>query len=169
MSQSISELEDKLQKVTADLTIDESHAEELQQEISKKQSTKLAIESELADLRDQQRRQAIEAELGDEVHKLREIADRINANSRQMNQDFKQFDALVESIKGKTLQLGRKPQFHVDFRRKNLPVILHREGEPSFFIINREKSDKFRDSTRSWANYEYHFNVDAIVGERELD
>lgn len=161
---SLKNLEAELKDAIAQLKADQAIATEAKSRIASVESQKRRIESELAQLREQERLRQVEEDLGSEVHQLRQIGDRINEKSRELYAMLNEFEALRVSIVAKQSDLKRDQkaaiQNHCDFNK--LPVFVHRCGAREIFLTTRGKADCLRDAPNRGVSY--GFNVDEALG-----
>lgn len=164
MSLTISELEQQLQAAIEELSSDAKQQEDLRSRIAQAETQKRRIESQLATLQEQERLKQVESDLGSEVHQLRELGDRINESSRDLFKLVSEFEALSKAIGAKQGELKHKPMIEIGPKPEELPVVLHREGEPSIFLISRARAAIFRNDTTRFMGRDYQFPVDEILG-----
>lgn len=160
---SLETLEAELQAAIAQLEADQLAAKEAQSRIATVESQKRRIESQLAQIREQERLRQVEEDLGSEVHELRALGDSINERSRELFLLLNQFDALRVAIGSKQTETGKESaviQSHCDFSA--LPACLHRPGQARIFLTTRGKADHLRDNPAR--NIRYEFQVDEILG-----
>jgi chromosome segregation ATPase len=160
----IAELETQLQVTIDELAADQSSEQEIRSRIAEGESQKRRIESQLATLREQERLKQVEADLGKEVHQLRELGDRINEGSRKLFKLMTEFETLSQSITEKEHELKQKPAVSLNIKPDRLPCVLHTEGEPSIFLMTRAEAEFFRNSTQKTMGRDYQFPLDQILG-----
>jgi dynactin complex subunit len=121
--------------------------------IAQSQQQLEASSHHLADLESQQLQEQQEAELAEEVQRLRPLADRINQLSRELFAATNEFRARIEPLRDKP---GARNKFSIQDAPSghDLPVVAHQKGEILFFLMTRGKLQQQGSNTDSsfWKN-----------------
>ncbi|MBW4441874.1 MAG: hypothetical protein KME10_11685 [Plectolyngbya sp. WJT66-NPBG17] len=75
-----------------------------------------------------------------------------------------EFETLSQSINEKQYELKQKPSLSLGIKPDRLPCVLHKEGEPSIFLMARAEAEFFRGDTQKLAGRDYGFPVNEILG-----